>query len=89
MKEKNIREQIHFFSDDREEASLSRRIRCRFWSAMARSVVRGITAMAGSESGVAGHAMATLRGAAPAMTHQALAASTPRARREAKLGTHT
>mmetsp|Transcript_2748 Transcript_2748/g.10157 ORF Transcript_2748/g.10157 Transcript_2748/m.10157 type:complete len:396 (-) Transcript_2748:32-1219(-) len=43
---------------------------------MARSVVRGITAMAGSESGVAGHAMATLRGAAPAMTHQALAAST-------------
>ena len=43
---------------------------------MARSVVRGINAMAGSESGVAGHAMATLRGAAPAMTHQALAAST-------------
>ena len=32
--------------------------------------------MAGSESGVAGHAMATLRGAAPAMTQQALAAST-------------
>ena len=43
---------------------------------MARSVVRGINAMAGSESGVAGHAMATLRGAAPAMTQQALAAST-------------
>ena len=59
-----------------EETSPSRRIRCRFCSAMARSVVRGINAMAGSESGVAGHAMATLRGAAPAMTHQALAAST-------------